>query len=121
MLHKSQPIGLRGWREATMAPTIEKTRTEAKVKTTSTALSYESSGAVVLIVRANANPPKSSATESATSDQASQEAARRLSPPTPRPGSLLSTDTTPLYSTTVSQALRKALGGRRFRANFGDG
>src|SRR5215217_15554 len=51
-------------------------------------------------------------TESAHVDQLSQEAARRLIPPTPRFCSIAPSVTTPLYSTDVSQALREALLGR---------
>src|SRR5829696_3531151 len=43
-------------------------------------------------------------TESAHSDHASQEAARVLIPPTPRSRSFVPSVTTPLYSSTVSQA-----------------
>src|SRR5215207_156882 len=49
------------------------------------------------------------------SDQASQEAARRLIPPLLRSCSLAPSLTTPLYSTTVSQALRQPLRARSFR------
>ena len=66
----------------------------------------------------SAIPPTISATESPTSDQASQEAVRI--PPTTCPCSLTSSVTTPLYSTTVSQALRQPLRTRRSRANFGE-
>src|SRR5215216_7487365 len=45
------------------------------------------------------------------SDQASQVAARVLIPPTPRLCSLAPSVTTPLYSTTVSKALRQPLRG----------
>jgi len=38
--------------------------------------------------------------------------------PTPRPSSLGPSVTTPLYSTTVSQALRQTLRSRRSKANF---
>jgi hypothetical protein len=39
--------------------------------------------------------------EIAKRDHASQEAARMFTPPASRPGSLVSSDTTPHYSTTV--------------------
>jgi hypothetical protein len=49
-------------------------------------------------------------TESAHVDQASQEAARGLAPPTPLPCcSLAPSVTTTLYSTNVSRALRRPL------------
>src|SRR5215211_7068484 len=121
MVQKIQPMVLWGWREATMAPTIEKGSHVAKVKTVSIAPPYGSSGLVDPIVLASAIPPTMSAMDSATSDHASQEAARVLIPRNPRPRSLAPSVTTLLYSTTVSQTLRKALRGRRFRVNFGDG
>src|SRR5215208_942476 len=40
--------------------------------------------------------------------------------PTPRPSSLVPSVTTPLYSTTVSRALRQPLRSRRSRTNFGE-
>ena len=63
-----------------MAPTTEKVRSGTRVKTAlpSSASLYVSSGMVALAVRANAIPPKRSATDSTTIDQASQEAARDL-------------------------------------------
>src|SRR5215216_663837 len=79
---------LRGWREATIAPTTEKVSTMAEVRTKELAaptLPYGSSRAVDLTIRANATPPTRSATESAHNDQASQAAARVLILPTPRP------------------------------------
>src|SRR5215207_3502659 len=103
---------LRGWREATIAPTTEKVSTMAEVRTKELAaptLPYGSSRAVDRTIRANATPPIRSATESAHSDQASQEAARVLIPPIPRSCSLVLSVTTLLYSATVSQALRQTL------------
>src|SRR5215212_11670940 len=105
---------LRGWREATIAPTTEKVSTMAEVRTKELAaptLPYGSSRAVDLTIRANATPPTRSATESAHSDQASHEAARVLIPPSsPRSCSVVTSVTTaPLYSTTVCQALRQPL------------
>src|SRR5215208_2011580 len=47
------------------------------------------------------------ATQRAASDHASKEATR--APPSPRPWSLAASITTLLYSSTVSQSLRKAL------------
>src|SRR5687768_12153539 len=51
------------------------------------------------------------ARESAHTAQASHTAVRRFIPPTLRPCSLAPCVTTPLYSTTVSQALRQTLRG----------
>src|SRR5215203_6424638 len=64
------------------------------------------SGAVELAARENAIPPPSSARDSAASDQANQ-AARRSILPTPRSWTFApSVSTNPIYTTTVSQALR---------------
>jgi hypothetical protein len=76
-LQKIQPMALRGWREAMMAPTTEK----ASARTDSV---IEPSGTVDRVIRANEIPPTSSTTDTTTSDQASQAAARPLIPPTLR-------------------------------------
>src|SRR5215217_3948640 len=55
---------------------------------------------------------------SAHTDQASHAAERRLIPPLPLPCSLAPSVTTPLYSTTVSRALRQTLRSRRSRTKF---
>src|SRR5919107_2107406 len=113
MAQKSQPMVLRGCREATMAPTTEKVSTMAKERTTVSAsptLPYGSPGGMDPIVRASATPPTRSATESTTSDQASQAAERVLIPPTPRPRCSLDPSVTLLlYSSTVFKALRQTL------------
>src|SRR5215217_1442366 len=54
-------------------------------------------------------------TERVASDHASQEVPREIILPTPCSCSLVPDVTTPLYSTTVSKALRNALRGRSFR------
>src|SRR5215211_1766366 len=85
MLQKIQPIALRGWREAMMAPTTEKVRTVARVKTAltgSASLSFGSFSTMDIVMRANEIPPTSSATASATSDHANQARAPLLIPPT---------------------------------------
>src|SRR5918995_6640085 len=51
------------------------------------------------------------ATESAASPHANQKATRRLIPPTPRPCYLASSAITLLYSTAVSQTLRRDVPG----------
>src|SRR5215213_1866391 len=53
-----------------------------------------------------------SARESTHNAQASRAAVRVLIPPTPRSWSLAPSVTTPLYNTTVSQALRQTLRGK---------
>src|SRR5215217_2334157 len=57
---------------------------------------------------------KNKATDRAESDHASQDVARVLISPIPRPCSLALSTTTPLYSTTVSLALRHTLRGSSF-------
>src|ERR687889_1087514 len=61
--------------------------------------------------RARIRPATASATQSRHSDQAIQAANRMLILPSPRPRSLAPCVTTPLYNTTVSQALRQTLRG----------
>ena len=109
-------MALRGWREAMMAPTTEKGSSVTRLAITlpsSVSPPNGRSGTVELAARDNANPPRSSARDSATSDQASQAAARVLVPPTPLPCSFVPSVTTPLYRATVSQALRQALRSER--------
>src|SRR5918993_3111029 len=105
--HKSQPTGFSGRREATMAPTV--------TSITMVALpSHQSKMWVPGWERIKARSRRLSAvsaTESAHSDQASQEAARGVIPPIPRPCTFVPFVTTPLYSSTVSQALRLTLRG----------
>src|SRR5215208_242002 len=61
------------------------------------------------LYRASTTAEAASATQSVHTDHASHAAERRLIPPLPLPCSLVLPVTTPLYSTTVSQALRQAL------------
>ena len=56
--------------------------------------------------------------ERVASDQASHAAARMLIPPIPRPCSLVPSVTRPLYSTTVSRALRRLLRGGNLWSNI---
>src|SRR5215204_4555774 len=104
--HNSQPTGFSGRREATIAPMVEK----------NTALSVLSSQESKMCVcgwemfRAKSKRATTvRVKESPQSDHASQEAVRVLIPPTPRSRSFVSSVTTPLYSTTVCQALRQPL------------
>src|SRR5215211_2842865 len=93
---KSQPTGLYGLREATRAPTVAKgTAVERTRGTRATSLTGHSK-----------NPRNRPATIRAHKGQANQ-AALRPDSPTPRLScSLAPSVTTPLYSTTASQALR---------------
>src|SRR5919112_3031618 len=68
--------------------------------------------------RARIRPATASATHSRHSDQASHAARRVLISPTPRPCSLAPSVTTPLYNTTVCQALRQTQRSRISKANF---
>src|SRR5215210_3481968 len=95
--HKSQPTGFSGRREATMAPTV----------TSITMVALPSHQSKMWVP----GWERISAMESAHSDQASQEAVRGVIPPIPLPRSLAPSITTPPYSTTVCQALRKPLRG----------
>src|SRR5687767_7380992 len=110
-----QPMGLPGRRDATRAPTSVKSRATArKMKGTFTvpqtpALSTTRVG--LLRTRSTADA-ESSATDNRPSDQASQEAVRRLILPSPRSCSLAPSVITPPYNTTVSKALRQTLRGR---------
>jgi hypothetical protein len=105
---------LREWREAIMAPTTEKGSSVTRLTTTllsSVSPPNGRSETVELAARDNANPPTSSATDSAISDHAIHVAARVPIPPIPRFCSLAPSVTTPLYSTAVSQTLRQPLRG----------
>ena len=96
---KSQPMVLRGWRETMMAPTAEKMSSVTRSATTLADFVSPPnwrSATVELAARDNTSPPTSSATDSATSDQASQAAARLFVPPTPRPCSAVRCAMTPL-------------------------
>src|SRR5215204_1263340 len=103
--HKSQPTGFSGRWEATIAPTLTSI-------TTSALPSHHSKMWVPGWERIRARRRRLSAVSvmvSAHSDQASQEAARGVIPPIPRPCPFAPSVTTPLYSTIVSQALRQPL------------
>src|SRR4028119_317029 len=116
MLQKIHPMALRGWREATTAPTTEKVSTVARLRTatSSSALPpYASPGTVAPVVRDNAIPPRRRDTDSVTSDQASHEAARRPIPPTSCSCSLASAVIASPYTATASQALLQTLRGTR--------
>src|SRR5215212_1327652 len=103
---KIQPMGLRGRPEAINAPTTANAKKSTwpnrptKVRLTAQLLGTCADRASTY----SGMPAKNKATDRAASDHASQEAARVLIPPTSDPRSLRSlvrSDTTPLYSTTV--------------------
>src|SRR5918998_1912205 len=118
MVQKIQPMGFSGRREEIVAPTVEKdpmARSEMMAPAAPSVL-FSGSG----YRKPKTTVMTTSSTVSAHSDQASQAAARSLIPPAPRPCFLApSVRTLPLYSTIVSQALRKALRGRSFQQTFG--
>src|ERR687893_641380 len=112
-----QPMGFRGSLVAIRAPTPGKARKDTKTSRSS-AIPLLLAGSQLLGTWTD-RPRTNSATFAAdmasvrqASDHASQAAARVFVPPTPRARSLVPAVTTPLYSTTVSQALRRPLRGR---------
>src|SRR5215212_4250325 len=119
MPQKIQPMELRCCREAMMAPTTEKVSTVARLRialSSPASLPYVSSTAAPdPAVRANAIPPKRSATDSTTRDQASQEAARDLLRAAAESCPIVPSVTIPLYRTTVSQTLRQPLRSQAVR------
>src|SRR4028119_2363240 len=118
-----QPIGFWGRLEAIRAPTRGKARKGKKITRPPMSppvphvLGDRVAGAPYKDMMVSAALAKNMATERPASDQASQEAARRLIPPTPRSRSLASSVTTSLYRKNVCRALRHLLRGRRFGAN----
>src|ERR671910_300214 len=103
--HNSQPTGFSGLREATMAPTVTSITTSAFP---SQKLGMGAFGYRRFRTR-RTRLSDVSVTVTAHSDQANQAAVRRLIPPIPRACSFAHSVTTPLYSTTVSKALRQTL------------
>src|SRR3712207_1023190 len=99
--------------EAIKDPTTENDTIWARrVATGGPAQARKISPKVSPLRRARIRPATARTTHSRHSDQASHAAVRRLIPPTPRAWSLAPSVTTPLYSTTVSQALRQTLRSR---------
>src|SRR5215212_3627033 len=109
-----QPIGFSGRLDAIRAPTRGKARKGEKITSSLKGPEVPQSlggcvaGPACKDEMVSAKPIKNMATERAASVHASQEAERMLIPPTSRCCSTPSL-TTPLYSTTVSQALRPPL------------
>src|SRR5215203_5519623 len=109
-----QPMGLSGRLEAIRAPTKGKARKGSEKMSTALRppVPQELGGCTDRVTKSLPSCCTNITSESAPSDHASQVAVRRLISPTPRPCcSLALSVTTPLYSTTVSQALRNALRG----------
>src|SRR5215208_7239616 len=108
-----QPIGFSGRLEAIRAPTIVKARKGARINRLPMAppepQSLESCAAGAVTYKdkmVSMAPATNMAPERPASDQASQEEARVFALPTSRSRRCVPSVTTPLYSTTVSQALR---------------
>src|SRR5215211_2965730 len=119
VIHKSpsarqiQPIGFRGRLEATKAPTMGKARKSTKVTASPMMPTMvELSGNRADPARKSSTPTATNmATQRPANDHASKEAARVLIPPLIRSWPFVPSVTTPLYSTTLSQALRQTLRG----------
>src|SRR5687767_2443013 len=112
-------MGFSGRCEAIKAPTTENDTIWARrMATGGPDQARKISPRVSPLRRLKIRPATASATHSRHSDHASHAATRVLISPTSRPCSLAPSITRPLYSTTVSQALREALRGRRYEVKF---
>src|ERR687898_2951198 len=111
MPQKIQPMGLVGSHEAISAPTAGYASDSTPVSTAKPGeyLNPPSSKGSSSVMKSSTRASVMSTTHTAHSDQANHAAVRRLILPFPRPCSLAPSVTTPLYSTTVSQALRQTL------------
>src|SRR5918997_1448218 len=109
-----QPMGFWGRLEAIRAPTRGKARKGKKISRPPMSppvphvLGGRVAGAAYKDMMVSATLAKYMATERPASDQPTQAAVRWLIPPLLRSCSLAPSVTTPLYSTTVSRALREA-------------
>src|ERR671927_640275 len=105
-----QPMGFSGRLEAIRAPTTGKARKGSKKRKmlVRPPVPQELGGCTDRVIKYNTTVATNITAESAPSDHASQVAVRRLISPTPPRTccSLALSVTTPLYSTSVSQALR---------------
>src|SRR5919107_5651831 len=102
-------MGFSGRCEAMRAPTTENDTVRVARVSIDGPQAMKISARVRPLRRARIGLAAASATPSAHSDQANHAAVRRLIPPTPRRCSLAPSVTTPLYNTTVCQALRQTL------------
>src|SRR5918994_1314175 len=110
---KIQPMGFSGRCEAIKAPTTENdTAMMARWAIGGPPRARKILSRVRSLRRARIRLAAASATLIRHSDPANHVATRALIPPTPRSCSLAPCVTTPLYSTTVSQALRQTLRGK---------
>src|SRR5687767_13609648 len=109
-------MGFSGRCEAIKAPTTENDTVSVGRAAIEGPQARKISPRVRSLRRARIRLATASTTHSRQSDQAIQAADRMLIPPNPRPCSLAPSITTPLYSTTISQALRNALRGSPYEA-----
>src|SRR5215216_545470 len=104
---KIQPMRFSGRREATTAPTVVNVKASKARRTILPRLGKIRAEA---LKNPSTPPPKAAnGKEIAHIDHAIQVAVRVLITPTPRSCSLAPSVTTPLYSTTICQALRQTL------------
>src|SRR5829696_8453189 len=108
MAQKIQPMGLEGSREAISAPTAGYASDSTPVSRAKPGsyLNPPTSKGSSSVVKSSKSASVMSTTHTAHDDHASHAAVWRLIPPTPGSCSLAPSVTTPLYSTTGSQALR---------------
>src|SRR5918997_6088074 len=107
-----QPMGFLGCLEAIRAPTKGKARKgnrKTKMMLTIPLVPQELGGCAGRVAMYRPMVATHEMSESVASDQASRAALWRLIPPTPCLCSLSPSVTTPLYTATVSKALREAL------------
>src|SRR5215207_9578411 len=106
-------MGLVGRREAISAPTVRYASdctADSTARAGPASISAGTSGETgSSVTKSSKRPSAMSTTHTAHNDQANHAAVRRLIGLTLRPCCLAPCVTTPLYSTTVSQALRQAL------------
>src|SRR5688500_204669 len=108
MAKKIQPMGFSGRCEAIKAPTTENDTVQVgRVAIEGPSQARKISSRVRPLRRARIRLAAASTKHTANSDQANHAALRWLIQLTPRLCSLVPSITIPLYSTTVSQALRQ--------------
>src|ERR687889_738675 len=113
-----QPIGFLGRLEAVRAPTMGKARKVMKISASPAVLHAPAPSRAGRGRTDSTMIATAMARQSPASDQASQEAVRVLLAPPLRSCSPAPLFTTPLYSTTVSKALREPLEGSPLWVNF---
>src|SRR5215208_4590912 len=109
MAQKIQPIVFLGCQEATRAPIVVNNTETSKPQTSRGSSVCSTPVGVGELRTLNNAHTMTNVSERAQSDQGSQTVGRLILPTTPSSRSLVRSVTTPLYSTTVSQALRQTL------------